>query len=116
MFENHMKKGFDMRGCIEVVSKSVVSGWIYNAEISVRGRLVLAICGTRCVGSGVIDYFRADINAAGLGDGFAGFHFPIHLRSEQMGQLVVKLEGSDFVLLQRNASLSVPVLEIPKGS
>jgi hypothetical protein len=91
-----------LRGAIEQVRGDVVSGWVYASETPVRDRLVLAFEGDACLGAGRVSIHRPDIEAAGLGDGWSGFHFriqPVDPAAEP--RVVVRLEGDDAVLAQR---------------
>jgi hypothetical protein len=93
-----------IRGAIEVVEAGKVSGWIHSSAGSVRDQLIIGFVGARCVGTGKIDKLRPDLLAAGLGDGYCGFDFPIKfLPEEEPGSLVVRLEHSDVALLQRGS-------------
>lgn len=93
-----------IRGAIEIASRSVVSGWLYSPVADLRDQLVLAFVGTRHVGTGRLEIFRKDLKEAGLGEGWSGFYFPIELKAgEEPESVMVRLEASDLVLLQRNA-------------
>lgn len=90
-----------IRGCIEVAEATRVAGWIYAGSESLRDRLVLAFVGTRCAGAGKVDRFRKDLLDAGLGDGYCGFDFAVHLEPDETpGSLVVRLQNSDAALIQ----------------
>jgi hypothetical protein len=93
-----------LRGALESVSSGVVSGWIYSPVGTVRDGLMLAFLDTTCVGAGRVEIFRQDLADAGLGDGYLGFSFPVTLTSGTDAQrLVVRLDGSDTVLLHRDS-------------
>ena len=95
-----------IRGAIEVVDPDRIAGWIVANGLVLRGAPALAFAGNRCVGSGPIGVFRADLQGAGLGDGFAGFDFSITLRpGEDLASVVIKLPMSDFALLQRGSQV-----------
>ena len=95
-----------IRGAIEVASRSVVSGWLYSPSIKLRGNIVLAFIDARHIGTGRIELFRKDLKEAGLGDGFAGFHFPIRLaEDDEPGRITIRLEASDLCLLQHDAGV-----------
>ena len=100
-----------IRGHIEVVTPEVVQGWICSLDGKTRSKTVLAFSGDRCVGSGRVEVFRSDLVQAGLGDGYFGFSFPITVEDSSVGSVTVKLDGSDAVLLQRNAHVSVSGVE-----
>lgn len=90
-----------IRGAIETVQDTLVSGWIYAGPYKVRDQLVLAFSGTRCVGTGKVEIFRGDLSEAGLGDGYCGFHFPIALElGEDRASVVIRLADSDAALIQ----------------
>ncbi|WP_152044598.1 hypothetical protein [Aureimonas psammosilenae] len=95
-----------VRGSIEFASGDVIQGWIFTEDGLVRDRTVLAFQGQTCVGAGKVDTFRPDLADAGMGDGHLGFSFPISVASAAIGSVVVKLEGSDAILLQNGAFVS----------
>ena len=98
-----------IRGSIEVAKRTHVSGWIHAEAGPVRGNLILAFVGDRCVGAGKVDRFRKDLLDAKLGDGYCGFDFPIKLHeAEKLGAVVVKLQNSDVALLQNSTQLIGP--------
>ncbi|KQT48892.1 hypothetical protein ASG43_08610 [Aureimonas sp. Leaf454] len=92
-----------IRGSIENVTNDVIQGWIYSEDGNIRERTLLAFRGEACVGAGRVNMFRADLADAGMGDGHLGFTFPISVSPQDLGSVVVKLEGSDAVLLQKSA-------------
>jgi hypothetical protein len=88
-----------IRGALEVADDKIVAGWLYSATIDLNGRLVQAFSAGRCIGTGKIELFRADLKAVGFGHGKYGFHFPIDTSGVEPGSTVVRLEGSDLSLL-----------------
>jgi hypothetical protein len=94
-----------IRGSIEVVTPDSVQGWIYTEDHKVREKVLLAFWADKCVGSGKVNVFRSDLANAGLGDGYLGFQFPISVRQDAVGSVVIRLEGSDAVLLQPGAQV-----------
>jgi hypothetical protein len=96
-----------IRGTIETVSGSMIRGWIFSPEVSLRGRSVLAFLDGQCVGAGEVNVFREDIRDAGLGDGHAGFEFEISLEREaDAPRVVVALDWCDAVLMQKAARVA----------
>ena len=95
------------KGTLEAVTPEAVSGWMWCEVASLRDCAVLAFVEAQCVGSGKIGEFRADLYEAGLGDGQCGFSFPITLSAGMdCSQVYVKMESSDFCLLQDLGSSS----------
>jgi hypothetical protein len=94
-----------IRGSIEVVTSDSVQGWIYTEDQRIREKVLLAFWADKCVGSGKVSVFRSDLANAGLGDGYLGFRFPISVQEEAVGAIVIRLEGSDAVLLQPGAQV-----------
>jgi hypothetical protein len=92
-----------IRGAIEVVTMEAVQGWIYCDHVAMNDQTILAYSGEQCVGSGRANVFRPDLVSAGFSDGKLGFSFPISVVPEALETIVVKLEGSDAVLLQTGA-------------
>ncbi len=98
-----------IRGAIENVSRNRVFGWVWSAEGKVEGRTVLAFLDEVCIGAGKVDGFRPDLKDAGLGDGMAGFNFDLtYPNPSDAPRVVVKLEGSDAVLIQRRSRVMPP--------
>jgi hypothetical protein len=96
-----------LRGAIDYATPSRVGGWLYSEAISLRDHTVLAYLDDVCIGTGQIDKFRQDLADAGLGDGFLGFNFPIALeRRENLARVVVRLDGSDAVILQPHCRIA----------
>ena len=90
-----------IRGAIEIADPKRVVGWMVSSAASLRGKTVLAFSGEQCVGSGMVEVFRGDLLRANLGDGYAGFDFPIALLPDQdAASVVVRLENSDAAILQ----------------
>lgn len=95
-----------LRGYVERVADNVVSGWIYSEDVGLRDKTVLAFVGDQCVGSGRVDLFRQDLLDAGLGDGHLGFSFFVTVADPQdYARIVVRLDGSDAVLLQPSSEI-----------
>jgi len=96
-----------LRGALDHVVTERVGGWLFVEGAKVRGRTVLAFVDSKCVGAGKVEIYREDLAEAGVGDGYVGFDFPVSLdRDELVDKVVVKLEGSDAVLLQPTAVVS----------
>jgi hypothetical protein len=94
-----------IRGSIEVATPEMIQGWIHLDDGTVKDRTVLAYCDEECVGSGPVNLFREDLAQAGLGDGYLGFAIPLSIAEDAVGSIVVKLDGSDAVLLQGGARI-----------
>jgi hypothetical protein len=95
-----------IRGNIEVATPELIQGWIHLETGPVRDRTVLAVCDNECIGSGPVNVFREDLARAGLGDGYLGFTIPVSIAEDAVGSVVVKLDGSDAVLLQSGAYIA----------
>lgn len=108
-----------IRGAIDHLDDHRVRGWAHADDIPVRGRMMLAFIGDRCIGSGRVDRFRRDLADVGLGDGWCGYDFAITppSSSEELGRLFVKFECSDFILLHRDAEVIARPVEttVPKA-
>jgi hypothetical protein len=93
-----------IRGCIENISPRAVRGWIHADGRSLRDAPLLAFVGPECIGAGQVSHFRQDLADAGLGDGYLGFEIPIAgERAPDLASVVVRLDGSDAVLVQPQA-------------
>jgi hypothetical protein len=98
-----------LRGSIDSVHHERVGGWIHSDKANLREATVLAFVDDRCVGAGQVGVFRQDLRDANVGDGYSGFSFPISLAEPaDADRLYVKLEGSDAILIPRNAKIEVP--------
>lgn len=98
-----------IRGAIENVTRNRVFGWVWSAEGRVEGRTVLAFLDDVCIGAGKVDGFRQDLKDAGLGDGMAGFNFDLtYANPADAPRVVVKLEGSDAVLVRKGSRVMPP--------
>ncbi len=98
-----------IRGAIEQVTHNRVTGWIWSPDVDLAGRTVLAFLDMACIGAGKVDGFRGDLKAAGLGTGRAGFSFNLTYRNPaDAPRVVVKLEGSDAVLIQAGSRVAPP--------
>lgn len=95
-----------IRGSIELVTNDNIQGWIFSEDGKIRERTLLAFQGDLCVGAGRVNTFRADLADAGMGDGHLGFAFPISVPASEIGSVVLKLEGSDAILVQHGAKVS----------
>lgn len=91
-----------IKGALEIVSEDSVAGWMYSAEVEMKGRVVLAFQGGQCIGSGEISAFRKDLLSAGLGDGYLGFEFPISRVKGGDEGVFVKLDEGDLILVPLN--------------
>jgi hypothetical protein len=99
-----------VRGAIEFCTSDQIGGWIYSEASRIRGSTVLAFVDDVCIGAGHVDQFRQDLLDAGLGDGHLGFLFHISAPTpDDISRVYVKLEGSDFALLQAGSKLSASV-------
>ncbi len=59
-----------------------------------------------CVGAGMVEVFRRDLLMANLGDGYAGFDFPIALAEGQdIASVVIRLEQCDAAILQAGSKV-----------
>ena len=104
-----------LKGAIDHISPNEIGGWIYSATASLRNHTVLAFIDDACIGAGRVDLYREDLADAGLGDGFLGFKFPVNLANiDEAPLVVVKLEGSDAVIIQPSARLVRRTLSRPR--
>lgn len=98
-----------LKGSIDSVHHERVGGWIHSDKADLREATILAFVDDRCVGAGQVGVFRQDLRDANVGDGYSGFSFPISLAEPtDADRLYVKLEGSDAILIPRNAKIEVP--------
>lgn len=96
-----------IRGAVDYIDNERVGGWIHSDAADLRGQMVLAFLENNCVGAGRIEIFRQDLADAGLGDGQVGFNFGVSLpEGASLAQVVLKLENSDFALLQPRSRIA----------
>jgi hypothetical protein len=108
-----------IRGSIELVTNDLIQGWIVSEDGRIRDRTLLAFRGEDCVGAGRVNTFRPDLADAGMGDGHFGFAFPISVPSEAVTSVVLKLEGSDAILVQKGAVVTAsaaPARDLGRGT
>ncbi len=93
-------------GAIDGITPTRVMGWIYSDAVAIKGSKILAFLDDECVGVGRVTVFRQDLADAGLGDGHCGFDIKIvpPLLGEE-DRVVVKLDGSDWVLLPPSSQI-----------
>lgn len=95
-----------IRGAIDYWDGYKVGGWVYCEPVPLRDKPILAFVDGQCVGAGKVENLRPDLAAAGLGDGYCGFNFFVSLPDPDAGpRIVVRLEGSDFALIQRGSRI-----------
>jgi hypothetical protein len=93
-----------IRGAIDSVSRNKLYGWVWSPDVDLRGRKVLAFLDEACIGAGAVEDFRPDLKDAGLGDGIAGYNFNLtYANPADAPRIVVRLEGSDAVLIQKRS-------------
>ncbi len=105
-----------LRGAIDLATPTRLGGWVFCEGVSLRDHTVLAYLDDICIGTGRIDKFRQDLADAGLGDGLLGFNFAIGLEQpEDLARVVIRLDGSDAVILQSQGRIAAAALE-PKAA
>ncbi|HSI50473.1 MAG TPA: hypothetical protein VLA61_19580 [Ideonella sp.] len=89
-----------LKGFIEQISETAISGWVYCANFNVAGHRLLAFDRDQCIGAGHIDIHRPDLEAAGMGQGPQGFKITCAPGAlKRNARLSVRLDNSDFALL-----------------
>jgi hypothetical protein len=95
-----------LKGAIDHVKAGEIGGWVYSETKSLRNHTVLAFLNDVCIGGGPVEMYRGDLAEAGLGDGYVGFKFPVTLSNPaDFPVVVVKMEGSDALIVQESARL-----------
>lgn len=106
-----------IRGAVDYIDSERIGGWIHSDAADLRGQMVLAFLDNHCVGAGRIEIFRQDLADAGLGDGQVGFNFGVSLPDgASLGQVVLKLENSDFALLQPRSRIALDAETVDGGA
>ena len=92
-----------LRGSVDHLSADGASGWIFD---TVEGRplVVQALLDGRIVGEALAELYRADLAAAGLGDGRCGFEivFSTPVEPTALPFLAIKPQGGDVELPRTN--------------
>jgi hypothetical protein len=95
-----------INGAIEYATSEEVAGWVYSPKLKMRDCRVLAFVDDNCVGAGTVTIFRSDLKMAGLGDGYLGFSFPVTVKRQDQPKIYIKIEDSDFILMQNKSKIS----------
>ena len=69
----HGKRGFDLRGSVDLRSPTCVYGWVWDACDPSQRIRVVAKSEEREIAAAVADDYRSDLQAAAIGDGRYGF-------------------------------------------
>jgi hypothetical protein len=92
----HGKRGFDLRGAVDLRSPSCVYGWVwdaYNPSLRIR---VVAKSGERVIAVAVADEYRSDLQAAAIGDGCYGFQLEFARTDPDL--VCVEVAGHDITI------------------
>lgn len=97
-------------GALDVADGEVIAGWAWNSREPDRPLRVDIFADETRLATVVADLFRADLRAAGIGDGRHGFRFatPPGLRDGKAHAVRVKVAGTDRVIGARGLLLPVP--------
>lgn len=88
------------QGYFESASCSTVSGWAWDSAQPSKPIIVTLFDGSQPVASILADQYRADLVAAGIGDGRHSFSFPLpdSLRDGSAHTLSVQVQGTGYTL------------------
>lgn len=64
-----------IRGSLDRCDDELIEGWVMLVDLPEKKLLLEAVLGDQIIGQFVADQFRADLQAAGLGDGACAFSF-----------------------------------------
>ena len=67
------KRGFDLRGAVDLRSPTCVYGWVWDADNPSERIRVVAKSEERVIAAAVADDYRSDLQAAAIGDGYHAF-------------------------------------------
>jgi hypothetical protein len=93
------------RGSVDRLAAEGVSGWIYDT-VAGRSVVVQALLHGRIIGEAIADIHRADLAAAGLGDGRCGFELAFFepVDPTALPFIEIKPQGGDVELPRTNVN------------
>lgn len=90
-----------MIGYIDYLTGTQLNGWAYDVDAA-SSRLVVEIySASELVGLATADSFRADLGAAGVGDGYHAFSCDIGANADAPHLLRAVVQGSDYALVNK---------------
>jgi alginate O-acetyltransferase complex protein AlgJ len=102
----HGKRGFDLRGAVDLRSPTCVYGWVWDAYNPSERIRVVAKSEEREIAAAVADDYRSDLQAAAIGDGCYGFM--LEFASTDPDLLRVEVAGLGIGIPISDAEVVVP--------
>ena len=89
-----------IRGSLDRCDDELIEGWVMLIDLPEKKLLLEAVLGDQIIGQFVADQFRADLQAAGLGDGACAFSFamPAFVPRSEIRNLTIRLQGAPLYL------------------
>jgi alginate O-acetyltransferase complex protein AlgJ len=102
----HGKRGFDLRGSVDLRSPTCVYGWVWDAYNPSRRLRVVAKSKEREIAATVADEYRSDLQAAAIGDGCYGF--TLEFARTEPDLVCVEVAGLDIAIPIADSKLTFP--------
>ena len=102
----HGKRGFDLRGAVDLRSPTCVYGWVWDAYNPSERIRVVAKSEEREIAAAVADDYRSDLQAAAIGDGCYGFM--LEFARTDPGLVRVEVAGLGIGIPISDAEVAVP--------
>jgi alginate O-acetyltransferase complex protein AlgJ len=99
------KRGFDLRGWVELRSPTCVYGWVWDASNPSQRIHVVAKSAEGEIAAAVADDYRSDLQAAAIGDGRYGF--TLEFTSTDPDLVCVEVAGLDIAIPNVDSNLTV---------
>jgi hypothetical protein len=107
------KKLSEHRGYIDSCSEGEVRGWVWDRHAPMRRLGVEIHAAGKLIGAAKADLFRADLATIGIGDGRHGFKFQLPHEAFPQETIAVKVEQSQFWLIDSFARARPAVMNSP---
>jgi alginate O-acetyltransferase complex protein AlgJ len=101
----HGKRGFDLRGAVDLRSPTCAYGWVWNADNPSERLRVVAKSEERVIAAAVADDYRSDLQAAAIGDGYHGF--VLEFARTDPGLVSVEVAGFDIAMPVADSEVTV---------
>jgi hypothetical protein len=108
----HAKRGFDLRGWVELRTPNCVYGWVWDALNPSQRIRVVAKSAEREIAAALADDYRSDLQAAAIGDGCYGFALEFARTDPDL--VCVEVAGQDIAIPYVDSKLTL-ASEIHEG-
>lgn len=107
-----------LQGHLDCAEPGVVAGWVVDLDAPDRRIGLHFHVGAETLGHGEAGLFRADLLAAGMGDGHCFFVFdpPRTLTADELAALTIRLDDYPFIFFAASRHLVARALPRPEGA